>query len=134
MVVDADIINRSLERVAERVGDPAPLVYRRLFERHPEMEALFVRDAAGLVRGQMLMVAIESLLDHLGRGVYGANLIRIERVNHEGLGVPPEVFDAFFTVMMESFRDALGSEWTGETEAAWRALLADLARLPETAD
>ena len=127
--MDTDIIARSLELVAERHGDPAPLVYARLFAEHPDMEALFVRDTAGSVRGQMLMVVIESLLDYIGGNAYSANLIRIERVNHEGLGVPPEVFDTFFVTVMATFKDLLGDDWTQETDAAWRELLAELGRI-----
>jgi hemoglobin-like flavoprotein len=127
--MDTDIIARSLDMVAERHGDPAPLVYARLFAEHPDMEALFVRDTAGSVRGQMLMVVIESLLDYIGGNAYSANLIRIERINHEGLGVPPEVFDTFFSAVMETFKDLLGDDWTQETDAAWRELLAELGRI-----
>jgi hypothetical protein len=92
-VTDAAIIAQTLEQVAERVGDPAPLVFERLFRESPEVEALFVRDIGGLVRGQMFQVTIESLLDFLGDRAYGAKLIQIERVNHVGLGVEPAVFD-----------------------------------------
>ncbi|MBN9562322.1 MAG: globin [Alphaproteobacteria bacterium] len=127
--MDTDLIARSLELVAERHGDPAPLVYARLFADHPDMEALFVRDTAGSVRGQMLMVVIESLLDYIGGDAYSANLIRIERINHEGLGVPPEVFDTFFATVMATFKDLLGEDWTPETDAAWHELLAELGRI-----
>jgi hemoglobin-like flavoprotein len=127
--MNTDIIARSLELVAERHGDPAPLVYARLFAARPDMEALFVRDTAGSVRGQMLMVVIESLLDYIGGNAYSANLIRIERINHEGLGVPPEVFDTFFATVMETFKDLLGDDWTPEMDAAWRELLAELGRI-----
>jgi len=50
---DAAVISETLERVAERVGDPTPFVFQRLFADAPEIEALFIRDPAGLVRGQM---------------------------------------------------------------------------------
>ncbi len=60
-----DAVAESLERLAERVGDPAPLVYARLFARHPETEALFLMDAGGHVRGQMLAMAFELLLNEM---------------------------------------------------------------------
>src|SRR6185312_9381894 len=44
MSEDAAIITETLERVAERVGDPIPLVFERLFAEMPEAEALFIRD------------------------------------------------------------------------------------------
>jgi hemoglobin-like flavoprotein len=121
-----DIVAASLELVAERAGDPAAAVYGRLFAAYPEMEALFVRDTSGAVRGEMLAVAFECILDIGGAGAYAANLIAAERVNHEGVGVPPEVFGRFFPLLAETCRELLGADWTPEVDAAWAGLLARL--------
>jgi hemoglobin-like flavoprotein len=121
--MDAAAITRSLELVAER-GDPAAMVYARVFAAHPEMEKLFVRDTNGLVRGNMLAETVSAILDFIDRDAYGGNLMRIEIVNHENLGVPREVFPQFFTAMRDAFADCLDDAWTGEIDAAWAALLA----------
>jgi hemoglobin-like flavoprotein len=126
---DAAIITETLERVAERVGDPMPLIFERLFAEIPEAEALFVRDNGGLVRGQMFQVTMESLLDFLGDRSYGANLIQIERVNHQGLGVEPEMFDRFYMTVMATFKDVLGTEWTEEMENVWSRVIGELTGL-----
>lgn len=120
--MNAAAITRSLELVGER-GDPAAMVYARVFAAHPEMERLFVRDTNGLVRGNMLAEAINAILDFIDRDAYGGNLMRIEIVNHENLGVPREVFPVFFTAMRDTFAEMLGAEWDGEIDAAWRYLL-----------
>jgi hemoglobin-like flavoprotein len=125
-VSDASIISDTLERVAERVGDPTPLVFGRLFREAPDAEALFIRDTDGLVRGQMFQVTIESLLDFLGDRSYGANLIQIERVNHVGLGVEPEVFDTFYRTVMATCKDILGSDWTPEMDVVWTRAVDEL--------
>jgi hemoglobin-like flavoprotein len=122
--MDTDIIAHSMELVAERVGDPAPLVFERLFRENPDIEALFVRDTAGLVRGEMLAVTLEALLDCAGGDAYAVSLVEIERVNHVGLGVEPEVFDTFFRVVMTVFREVLAEDWTPDMDAAWRRALA----------
>lgn len=119
-------ITESLEAVAERCADPAPLVYARLFAQQPKMRDLFVRDVNGAVRGQMLFQAIEAVLDFVGRGAYAANLVGAEVVNHENLGVPPRVFASFFVVMMETFREILRDDWSAEYDRAWRTVVADL--------
>jgi hemoglobin-like flavoprotein len=126
MSEDAAIITETMERVAERVGDPMPLIFERLFAEMPEVEALFVRDKGGLVRGQMFQVTIESLLDFLGDRSYGANLIQIERVNHQGLGVEPEMFDRFYLTVMATFKGVLGSNWTAEMETVWTRVIEQL--------
>ena len=123
---DAAIIVETLERVSARAGDPVPLVFDRLFAEMPEVEALFVRDKGGLVRGQMFQVTMESLLDYLGDKAYGANLVQIERVNHEGLGVEPAMFDRFYWTVMAAFKDVLGAEWTAQMDAVWTRTIAGL--------
>jgi hemoglobin-like flavoprotein len=123
---DAAIITETMERVAERVGDPMPLIFERLFAEIPESEALFVRDKGGLVRGQMFQVTMESLLDFLGDRSYGAALIQIERVNHQGLGVEPEMFDRFYLTVMATFKEVLGDDWTAEMETVWTRVIGAL--------
>lgn len=117
----SDPVAESLALLAERVGDPGALVYATLFARHPETEALFVMDRGGQVRGQMLAMVLEALLDG---GERLGGLIGIERMNHIGYGVPEDVFDGFYALLMEVVRDALGAAWTAEMEQAWRVRIA----------
>ncbi len=130
MTDDTAIITDTLERVTARVGDPIPFVFERLFAEKPEVEALFVRDKGGLVRGQMFQVTMESLLDFLGDRSYGASLVQIERVNHQGLGVEPEVFDMFYRTVMAAFKDVLGTDWTAEMETVWTRVIGELTAQP----
>jgi len=129
MLNSTEIVAASLELVAEQAGDPTPQVYARLFAEFPQMEALFVRDTAGAVRGEMLAVAFACLLDLGGAGAYAANLIAAERINHGEVGVPPEVFARFFPIVAETCREISGSAWTEEVEAAWAEVLAQIDRL-----
>ena len=122
----AELISQSLELVAERHGDPGPQIYAALFAAFPETEALFVRDTNGAVRGEMLAVTFQCLMDVTGAGAYAANLIAAERVNHEGVGVSPTAFAQFFPIVMATCRDLAGEEWTPQIEAAWVSLIAEL--------
>lgn len=122
---DPDILAASLEAVAERVGDPAALVYGRLFSRFPEMEALFVRDVTGAVRGEMLAMTFQCLMAR--HGGFEDNMVRAERMNHDGFGVPAEAFLSFFPILKETCQEVLGEGWTPEVEAAWRARLTEIA-------
>jgi hypothetical protein len=125
-MTDDAVIADTLEQIAARVGDPVPLVFRRLFAELPDVEALFVRDQGGLVRGQMFQVTMEGLLDFVGDRSYGANLIQIERVNHQGLGVEPAMFDRFYWTVKATFKDILAEDWTEEMEAVWTRVVGEL--------
>jgi hemoglobin-like flavoprotein len=118
-----DPVAESLEIFAARTGDPASAVYARLFARHPEAEALFLMDRGGHVRGQMLAVAFEALLDG---GERLAGLLGIERMNHVNIGVPEALFDGFFALLRTAVKEALGPDWTPAMEAAWAARLTAL--------
>jgi len=120
-----EILTGSLDLVADRIGDPAPLVYERLFKEAPEMQELFWRDTAGLVRGQMLTVVFESLMDLADGRTYAPSLLQSERINHENLGVPPEVFDSFLMTVLNTFRERLGPDWTQEMDSVWLELIAE---------
>jgi len=121
--MDAKLIEQSLELAAEIGTDLTPRVYRRLFAAHPDMEALFVRDTNGSVRGEMLARVFEMILDFIDRRSYAAQMIQCEVVTHEGYGVPPEVFGVFFGTVADTLREILGADWTPAIEASWRAML-----------
>lgn len=123
---DEALVVRSLERAAELCDDLTPLVYARLFAAHPEMEALFIRDTNGQVRGEMLTRAFEAILDFVGDRRWAHNLIQTEVVNHEGWDVPRDVFAVFFGTVAETIKAEIGAAWTTDTEAAWSRLLGDL--------
>lgn len=125
--MDRAAIVQSLELVAE-CGDPAPLVYARVFELHPQMKQLFVRDTDGSIQGNMLSEVILAMLDMIDGDHYGSNLMRSEIVNHENLGVPPDVFVSFFTTVRDVFSDILGPNWSTRIDAAWSELLSRISR------
>jgi hemoglobin-like flavoprotein len=123
---DAAAIERSLDIAAERAGDLTPRVYEILFDRQPEMKALFWRDTGGAIKGEMLMRVFEAIFDFIGERQYADHLIQCEVVTHAGYDVPPGVFATFFGLVCEVVREACADQWTTGMDAAWRHTLADL--------
>jgi hemoglobin-like flavoprotein len=119
-------IEASLEMLAERVGDPTPLVYDKLFAAYPSYRAHFWRDTTGAVKGEMLARVFDAILDFIGERRYACHMIRCELVTHEGYDVDREVFATFFGHVAETVKDALGADWTDEMAIAWSELLAEL--------
>lgn len=124
-----DIVTQSLERLAERVGDPTPQVYQRLFARLPQAEARFARDVTGDIKGEMLSMVFGCLMDPAGP--YQVNLVKSERVNHDGYGTPNNEFDSFFQIVKETCRDLLGSDWTAAEEEAWNTQIARVTAITQ---
>ncbi len=116
----------SLTLAAERAGDLTPMVYARLFERLPAMEAEFWRDGTGAIKGEMLSRVFEILLDLAGPRAYAQHMIGTEFVTHDAYGIPRELFGNFFAVVADTVRDAAGPGYTRAMAIAWGELLADI--------
>ena len=130
--MDLELIHQSPERVAETHGDPTSFVYKRLFAKHPEMEPLFLLDKDNAAKGNMLTQVFEVFLDRAGDNHYAENLVLAELINHDNLGVPPEVFSSFFSIVLECFEEILGKDLTPDQMNAWRDLVASLENLSQS--
>jgi len=122
-------IERSFELAAERCEDLTPLVYRRLHAKHPETQTMFRSEGSELVKGSMLAMTIEAMLDFAGERTGKFRMIQGEVASHDAYGTPRELFVSFFDVIRDTLRDVLGREWSRDIDEAWQRLLADIAVL-----
>jgi hemoglobin-like flavoprotein len=129
MPAPVNLIQHSFELAAERCEDLTGPVYRRLFREHPETEALFRPDGGDLVKGSMLALTIDAIIDFAGDRTGGFRMIACEVQSHDAYGTPRKLFAAFFGVVADTMREILGTDWSGEIEEAWRKLLDELDRL-----
>ncbi|HEY5128663.1 MAG TPA: globin [Bradyrhizobium sp.] len=127
-------IQHSFELAAERCGDLTPLVYRRLFREHPQAEAMFRREGGDLVKGSMLALAIDAIMDFAGDRAGHFRMIECEVQSHDAYGTPRKLFGEFFGVIADTLREILGTEWSQEIEDAWRSLLAELDQVIAQSD
>jgi hemoglobin-like flavoprotein len=126
MTSSANPIQQSFELAAERCEDLTPLVYRRLFREHPETESMFRREEGDLVKGSMLALAVDAIMDFAGERKGSFRMIECEVVSHDAYGTPRKLFGAFFVVIAATMRELLGADWSPEIEAAWQRLLREL--------
>jgi len=119
-------IERSFELAAGRCEDLTPLVYRRLAAAYPETLTMFRSEGSELVKGSMLAMTIEAILDFAGERSGKFRMIECEVISHDGYGTPRELFVAFFGVIAQTLREILENDWTPEIDAAWRKLLAEI--------
>lgn len=126
MSTSSNLIESSFELAATRCADLTPLVYQRLFEAHPETRTMFRTQGSELVKGSMLALTIEAILDFAGERRGQFRLIACEVVSHDGYGTPRELFIAFFAVIRDTLRDLLQDEWSDEIAQAWDTLLVEI--------
>jgi hemoglobin-like flavoprotein len=122
----ANPIVESFELAAERCEDLTPHVYRRLFREHPEAEGMFRTEGSELVKGSMLALTVDAILDLAGDRSGHFRLIECEVQSHDAYGTPRTLFVAFFGVIADTLRDILGADWSPEIDAAWRKLLGEI--------
>ena len=121
-----NLIEHSFELAAGRCADLTPLVYRRLFLKHPEAEAMFRSQGSDLVKGSMLALAIDAIMDFAGDRSGHFRMIECEARSHDGYGTPRKLFGEFFGVIADTMCELLGNDWSPEIEQAWRKLLDEL--------
>ena len=126
MIASSNPILRSFEIAAERCADLTPLVYERLHSEHPETQTMFRTEGSELVRGSMLALTIESMLDFAGERTGRFRMIGCEVQSHDAYGTPRELFGTFFGVIAATVREVLRDDWSPEVAEAWRKLLADI--------
>jgi hemoglobin-like flavoprotein len=119
-------VQQSFELAVTRCTDLTPLVYERLFRQHPEARAMFRAEGSDLVKGSMLAMAIEAILDFVGERQGHFRMIACEVLSHDAYGTPRELFFAFFGVIADTLRELLGEDWSPQMDAAWKQLLAEL--------
>ena len=126
MTASSNPIERSFEIAALRCEDLTPLVYRRLHAEYPETVSMFRTEGSELVKGSMLALTIEAILDFAGPRTGHFRIIECEISSHDAYGTPRELFIAFFGVIAGTLREVLRADWSPEIDGAWRNLLEDI--------
>ena len=129
MTASSNPILQSFEIAASRCEDLTPLVYARLHREHPETKSMFRTEGSELVKGSMLALTIESILDFAGPRTGHFRMIECEISSHDAYGTPRDLFIAFFGVIAGTIREILDTEWSPEIDAAWRQLIDEIEQL-----
>jgi hypothetical protein len=127
-------IERSFEIAAGRCEDITPLVYRRLHSEYPETLIMFRTEGSEPVKGSMLALTIDAILDFAGPRTGHFRMIECEISSHDAYGTPRDLFIAFFGIIARTLRDILGEDWSPEIDAAWCSLLGEIEALVARSD
>jgi hemoglobin-like flavoprotein len=126
MTSESNPIERSFEIAAERCEDITPLVYRRLHTEYPETLTMFRTEGSEPVKGSMLALTIDAILDFVGPRTGHFRMIECEISSHDAYGTPRDLFIAFFGIIARTLREILGEDWSVEIDAAWRNLIGEI--------
>jgi hypothetical protein len=119
-----DVVYRTFEVAAERIGDLVDPVYERYFARDPEAAAL-MEHMDQLTRGRMLTEVVRLLMSWSGEtdGPY----LDFEVRNHQqAYRVHERMYGELLTAVREVVAEALDSDWDADCAAAWNERVGQL--------
>jgi len=90
---------------------------------------MFRSEGSELVKGSMLALTIDAILDFAGERSGSFRMIGCEVQSHDAYGTPRQLFGEFFGVIADTLREILGSGWSPEIDVAWRKLLGEIDRV-----
>ena len=87
---------------------------------------MFRTEGSELVKGSMLALTIDAILDFAGERTGHFRMIAAEVSSHDAYGTSRELFIAFFGIIAQTLREIVGADWSDDIDAAWRKLLGDI--------
>ncbi len=136
---DFDLMDASLDGVAEKGFDITEDVYAAFFEKRPDARQYFkFEDIDPQGQGRMLTELLELLQDQARGRLHVRSSVRTIAADHLSYGVAAlDLYTDFIEALRTTLRDSAGEAWTPETDAAWRRqaerLVKTIGRLPAKA-
>lgn len=125
-----DPVIASLEVAASQAGDISEEVYKRYFERCPGSQAL-MSHIDYLVRGKMLDEVLRLIM--LPNFSAEQQYLDFEVKNHRlAYSVEPHMYRNLLSALRDVVKDAAGSSWDDDIEAAWQTRIDKLISEIET--
>ncbi|MFC3117379.1 globin domain-containing protein [Jhaorihella thermophila] len=111
---------------SEELFRPANAVLRKkLFERDPNLRALFREDIAG--QGMRFMRTLRTIVTALRQLGGAQEVLEPLARTHGALGVHAQHFETMGEALIDTFKELLGPDFTPEMEAAWRKAYREIA-------
>ncbi len=128
------LIEATLTRTAEQLGDITPRVIERLYRQFPAMEASFAHHGLGKqaqLEGDMVQNALYCLMDwHADPGSIEVMLFNSVPHHHYTLQVPPQWYAGLLEVTAEVIGETIPAAAEDERNA-WQSLTAELLQVLE---
>ena len=116
--MDIALLKQSFSMVAAQKEDFAQSYYQRLFKYYPEITSLFARTNMKR-QGSSLMATLAAVIAGVERGDNLLPTLQKLGVKHYQYGVKPDHYPLVGGVLLETFDEYLGTEFTVGMQDAW---------------
>ncbi len=121
------IIESTFAKLAPQADALVTRFYQRLFEAHPEVEALFEgRDMKQ--QGRHLVAALQLVIANLRKPEQLVPRLRAMGERHVAYGAMPEHYGVVAETLLSTMAELAGKAWTPTVHKAWATALAEVAR------
>lgn len=110
-------VQATLSRLLENEESFAEKFYTKLFEKAPEVEALFNENMT--TQGKMLTHMLRGIVYSLSRPEFLKLGLEFLGERHKGYGVEKHHYDLIKEILIESIEEELGEEYTKGIQKAW---------------
>lgn len=116
--MDAGLLRSSFDLIAPDKDQFAEAFYQRLFEKYPQTRPLFAN--TDMVKQTRSLSAILALVvTGVEKGDDLTPTLQSLGARHKTYGVLPEHYPIVGEVLIETFQNRLGSQWTPAFQNAW---------------
>jgi len=120
--MDALLLRSSFDLIAPDKDQFAEAFYQRLFEKYPETRAFFANtDISKQARSLAATLAV--VVAGVEKGEDLTPTLQKLGARHKTYGVLPEHYPVVGEVLIETFQNRLGSQWTPAFHDAWTQAL-----------
>lgn len=113
-----DTLKTSYEKLKPHLDDVAPEFYADLFRRDERIRALFRENLDE--QGMRFMTAIGVIVRNLDNPEQLDREIDLLAEGHQAMQIRPEWYHTMQEALLDTFRYALGAQFTDEVHLAWR--------------
>jgi len=118
MSLQIDVLETSFQRIAPRGEAFVTAFYDRLFTAYPQTRAFFASTNLKEQR-KKLLGALILVIQNLRKPEVLTGALKGLGQRHVAYGVRPEHYPIVGAILLETFADFLGDDWTPETHDAW---------------
>jgi hemoglobin-like flavoprotein len=126
-----NLLRSSFQTIASRKVDVGAIFYDRLFEVAPGVRPLFKNDL--LEQRKKLIASIATIVQYVDSGEKLTSYVSSMGQRHVGYGAKPEHYDVVGQVLLWTFENVLGPDFTPDVRAAWTSAYAAVAGIMKSA-
>lgn len=117
-MTSSELINLSLEQVAETLGDPTATVFARMYERYPALKHFRGEDSSW--ENYMMQEILSNILQYADEPETALVTIKDMTTHHQLIGVPLDVFKGMYSTLLEVLQPTFQGEQQAAMVAAWQ--------------